>query len=94
MKDDILFLPSSFILHPFEFRGVRVTDRNRECVRRVIGLGDAIKLQQQLDHLLNLHFLRASVSHDRLLDLQRRVLVHGKTGLRRGEQSNTACLTH
>jgi hypothetical protein len=29
-----------------------------------------------------------------LLDLQRRVLVHGKTGLRRGEQSNTACLTH
>lgn len=66
---------------------------NGDAVGRVIWLWDLIQLQEPSDHFLDLLFICAAVSRDRLFHFGWCVLGQGYAALRCGQQRNAARLT-
>ena len=62
----------------------------RQGIRRVVGLGYGLKVQQELDHVLDLGLVRVAVGGDRKLDLHGRVLVEGQSLLLGGQNGHAS----
>ena len=65
---------------------------DRERVRRVVGLWDALQSQKARDHELHLLLVRLAVAGNRLLDLHGRVLEEVAALVARDEQDDTSRL--
>src|SRR4029450_4907014 len=71
-------------------RAVHVANRHGQGIRRVVRRRNGVEPEQQLDHLLHLHFLGASETDDRAFDFGRRVFHARHARFARREQGDAA----
>jgi hypothetical protein len=69
---------------------MRMANRHGQCIRCVVWGWYPIESEQQLDHLLNLTLVRATVPNDGTFDLCRRVFQHFAAGLDRRKNGDTS----
>lgn len=69
-----------------------MAQRNGDSVRRVVRPRHRLQRQDAAHHVHDLLFVRAAVSDDRLLDLQRRVFIDLQPGLMAREQNDAAAV--